>query len=155
MASGACRVADLLDAGVNVALGTDGAAGNNRLDLWSELQLAALLGKHVAGDATAVSARQALQLATINGARALGLADEVGSIETGKLADLICVDLAPISQRPVLDPISQLVYSVTREQVSDVWINGEHIVADRNLLSLSATDAIEAAESWASKLGEL
>ena len=152
LASGACRVADLIAAGVNVALGTDGAASNNRLDLWSELELCALLGKLVAGDATAVPARAALEMATINGARALGLGDETGSLEVGKAADLVCVDLSDAGQRPVLDPISQLAYSVARDQVSDVWVAGEHLVADKQLLRMDVAEVAATADRWGAKL---
>jgi 5-methylthioadenosine/S-adenosylhomocysteine deaminase len=152
LASGACRVADLLEAGVNVALGTDGAAGNNRLDLWSEMELAALLAKLVAGDATVVPARTALAMATINGARALGLAEQIGSIATGKLADMICVDLADASQQPVLDPVSQLAYSVGREHVSDVWVAGEHLLADRRLLRMNLEEVVGVAAGWGARL---
>lgn len=153
LASGACPVAELARAGVNVALGTDGAASNNRLDLWSELELAALFGKHVAGDATAVPAAQALRMATINGARALGLDQETGSIEAGKAADIICVAFSPPGQVPVLDPLSQLVYSVTRDRVSDVWIAGEHLVDHGRLTRMNLDDIAAAAEEWAARLG--
>jgi 5-methylthioadenosine/S-adenosylhomocysteine deaminase len=152
LASGACRVADLMRADVNVALGTDGAASNNRLDLWSEMELAALLGKLVAADATAVPAHAALAMATINGARALGLAEHIGSITQGKLADLICIDLSEASQQPILDPISQLAYSVSREQVSDVWVAGEHLLADRRLLRMDLAEIVNMAAGWGAKL---
>ena len=102
LASGLCPVADLLRAGVNVALGTDGAASNNRLDLWAEMQTAALLAKQVAGDAAAVPAASALRMATINGARALGLANEIGSLVAGKAADVVCVKLSGVEHQPLL-----------------------------------------------------
>lgn len=152
LASGGCRVADLLAAGVNVALGTDGAASNNRVDMFSEMQLAALLGKHIAGDASVVSAAEALQLATINGARALGLDAEIGSIDSGKSADLICVNLETLSQQPVLDPVSHLVYTSSRDQVTDVWIAGEEVVGNRRLHRLSADSVTASARAWANKL---
>ena len=154
LASGACRVADLLAAGVNVALGTDGAASNNRLDMFAEMQLAALLGKHVAADASAVSARQALQMATINGARALGLESQLGSIAPGKSADVICVALDTLHQLPVLDPVSHLVYTTSRDQVTDVWISGEHLVRAARL-QRTPIDSIRARTAmWAEKLGQ-
>lgn len=152
LASGACPVADLLAAGVNVALGTDGAASNNRLDLWSEMQMAALLAKHESGNATAVPAGTAVEMATINGARALGLADEIGSIEVGKLADLICIDLGGVGQRPVFDPVSHLVYCVEREQVDDVWIAGEHLVCAHELTRLDRNAIQNVADNWAYRL---
>jgi 5-methylthioadenosine/S-adenosylhomocysteine deaminase len=154
LASGACPVAELLRAGVNVALGTDGAASNNRLDLWAELQTAALLGKHAASDATAVPAAAALAMATINGARALNLGDEIGSLVAGKAADVICVSLSGIEHQPVLDPLSQLVYAASRHDVSDVWVAGEHLVADRALVRLDTASIGAAAERWGRRLLE-
>lgn len=152
LASGACPVAALEKAGVNVALGTDGAASNNRLDIWSELELAALFGKHIAGDATAVSAAAVLQMATINGARALGLEAETGSLAPGKAADLICVELGGPTQTPVLNPISQLAYSVSREQVTDVWVAGEHLVADRELTRLDVAELDSTTRMWTERV---
>jgi 5-methylthioadenosine/S-adenosylhomocysteine deaminase len=154
LASGACPVAALARAGVNVALGTDGAASNNRIDLWAELQTAALLGKLTAGDPTAVPAGEALAMATINGARALNLAGEIGSLVPGKAADLICVDLSGIEHQPVLDPLSHLVYSASRHDVSDVWVAGEHLVANRELLRLDGASIGAAAERWGRRLVE-
>ena len=152
LASGLCPVAELLRAGVNVALGTDGAASNNRLDLWAELEMAALLAKQVAGDAAAVPAAEALRMATINGARALGLGGEIGSLVAGKAADVVCVDLSGVEHHPMLDPVSQLVYAASRHDVTDVWIAGEQLVADRALLRLDAADVCAAAERWARQL---
>jgi len=148
VASGLCPVAALHAAGVNVALGTDGAASNNRLDLWAELQTAALLAKQTAGTATALPAAQALAMATINGARALGLAAEVGSLVTGKAADVICVDLSGVEHLPLLDPVSQLVYAASRQDVSDVWVAGEHLVAEGAALRLDVAAISDAAERW-------
>ena len=155
LASGACPVAALTAAGVNVALGTDGAASNNRLDLLGELQLAALLGKHVARDAAAVPAAAALEMATIDGARALNLADEIGSLAPGKAADMICVRLAGPALRPVLDPLSQLVYAASRDHVTDAWVAGHHLVADGALVRLDAAAAAERADQWGERLKEL
>jgi 5-methylthioadenosine/S-adenosylhomocysteine deaminase len=154
LASGLCPVAALSAAGVNVALGTDGAASNNRLDLWSELQTAALLGKQVAGNAAALPAAQVLAMATINGARALGLAAEVGSLVSGKAADVICVDLSGVEHLPLLDPVSQLVYAASRHDVSDVWVAGEHLIAERVALRLDVADVYAAAERWGRTLRE-
>ena len=152
LASGACPVGALLAAGVNVALGTDGAASNNRLDLWSELQAAALLGKLVAGDATAVPAAKALEMATLGGARALNLADEIGSLVAGKSADFVCVDLDDLALRPQLDPLSHLVYSASRHDVTDVWVAGQHLVADRELTRLDTAALAESAERWGRRI---
>jgi 5-methylthioadenosine/S-adenosylhomocysteine deaminase len=152
LASGACPVAALSRRGVNVALGTDGAASNNRIDLLAEMQTAALLAKHVAGDPAAVPASAALEMATINGARALYLGDEIGSLVAGKAADVICVDLGGLEQQPVLDPLSQLVYSASRHDVTDVWIAGEHLLANRELVRLDAQSIAAAARDWAPRL---
>src|SRR5690606_17791977 len=152
LASGACPVAALLAAGVNVALGTDGAASNNRLDLWSELDAAALLAKWVAGDATAVPAAAALRMATINGARALGLEREIGSLEVGKAADVICVATSDPAMQPTLDPVSQLVYAASREHVSDVWVAGEHLIAEGVHTRLDIAEICARAVEWGRRL---
>ena len=125
LASGIAPIAEYAKQGINIGLGTDGAASNNRLDMLTEMRLAALLAKGVSGDATAVSAHQALEMATINGAKALGLDDKIGSIEVGKLADLTAVKLDDINMQPCFDVISHLVYVAEREQVSHVWVNGD------------------------------
>ena len=152
LASGACPVADLLAAGVNVALGTDGAASNNRLDLWAEMDTAALLGKWVAGDATALPAPELLKMATINGARALGLEDVIGSLEPGKSADLICVRLDATEARPVHDPVSQLVYAAGREHVTDVWVAGQHLLDDGTLTRMDTVAICGRADQWANRM---
>lgn len=152
LASGACPVAKLLEAGVNVALGTDGAASNNRLDLWSELELAALLGKLEAGDARAVPVASAIEMATLNGARALGLADVTGSLVAGKAADLICVDFSGPKLWPVLNPLSQLVYAASRAEVTDVWIAGQHLVSRGALTRLDLEALAESTQSWAQRI---
>lgn len=152
LASGACPVQRLLDAGVNVALGTDGAASNNRLDLLGELQWAALLGKHVAADATAVPAAAALRMATLNGARALNLAERTGSLAAGKAADIVCVALDAPHQQPVYDPLSQLVYSASREQVTDVWVAGAHLVDGGRLTRMDLEELTAASARWARRL---
>lgn len=152
LASGACPVADLSAAGVNVALGTDGAASNNRLDLWAEMDTAALFGKLVADDASALPAPELLKMATINGARALGLEDTMGSIEPGKGADVICVRLDALETRPVHDPVSQLVYAAGREQVTDVWVAGEHLLKDGALTRLETAAIGDSADRWARRM---
>jgi len=152
LASGFCPTARLLEAGINVALGTDGAASNNDLDMFGEMRSAALLGKGVAGDATALSAEDVLAMATINGARAVGLADEIGSLEPGKQADITCVDLNEPATQPVHHPISQLVYSVSRDQVADVWVAGEQLLEDRRLVHNDQAAIIERAAAWQKRL---
>lgn len=152
LASGACPVQSLLDAGVNVALGTDGAASNNRLDLLGEAQWAALLGKHVARDATAVPAAAALKMATINGARALNLAERTGSLAAGKAADIVCIALSAPHQQPVHDPLSQLVYSASREQVTDVWVAGAHLVDGGRLTRMDPDELAATSARWTERL---
>jgi 5-methylthioadenosine/S-adenosylhomocysteine deaminase len=135
LANGVARVPAMLAAGVNVALGTDGAASNNRLDMFDEARFAALLAKNVAGDASTLPAPAALECATINGARALGLEARIGSIETGKEADLVAVELASPEVFPVFDPVSHLLYASGREHVTDVWVAGRHVVQTRQLVT--------------------
>jgi len=125
LASGIAPIAEYNKNGINIGLGTDGAASNNRLDMFTEMRLAALLAKGQSGDATAISAYQALAMATINGARALNLDDKIGSIEVGKLADLTAVRVSAIEMQPCFDPVSHLVYVAGREHVSHVWVNGD------------------------------
>jgi 5-methylthioadenosine/S-adenosylhomocysteine deaminase len=129
LAAGIAPVAQMMRHGVNVALGTDGAASNNRLDVFGEARVAALLAKGVSGDAGVIPAAEALQMATLNGARALGLDGEIGSIEPGKQADLIAVDLGGIAHTPCYDPVSHLIHVIGRDQVSDAWIAGRRVVA--------------------------
>lgn len=148
LASGFCPVARLDAAGVNVALGTDGAASNNDLDLFGEMRLAALLGKSIAGDAAALPAARVLRMATINGARALGLATETGSLEPGKSADVIAVDLGAPETEPVYHPLSTLVYAAGRHQVSDVWVAGRRLLADRQLTTLDIAEIVQRARRW-------
>ncbi|MGH6643937.1 MAG: amidohydrolase family protein, partial [Bradyrhizobium sp.] len=128
-------IAALAAAGVNLGIGTDGAASNNRLDVLAELRLAALLAKGAALDATVLPAAAALEAATLGGARALGLAARIGSIEAGKEADLTAFDLSAPETQPVFDVISQLVYAAGREQVSDVWVAGQPVVRKRQVLA--------------------
>jgi 5-methylthioadenosine/S-adenosylhomocysteine deaminase len=133
LASGFAPVEELGKKGVNIALGTDGAASNNRLDLFQEMRTAALLAKAVAKDAQALPARAALRAATLGGAHALGLGKKTGSIVPGKAADLTAVRMAGPGLEPVYDPVSHLVYAAGREDVSDVWVAGRHLVVDRRL----------------------
>jgi 5-methylthioadenosine/S-adenosylhomocysteine deaminase len=125
LASGIAPISEYAKHGINIGLGTDGAASNNRLDMFAEMRLAALLAKGQSGDATVISAHEALRMATINGAKALNLSDKIGSIEVGKLADLTAVRLSDIETQPCFDPISHLVYVAGREHVSHTWVNGD------------------------------
>ncbi|MCZ7599057.1 MAG: amidohydrolase family protein [Gammaproteobacteria bacterium] len=148
LASGMCPLAALVEAGVNVALGTDGAASNNDLDMFEEMRVAALLAKGVSGSPVAVPARAALEMATINGARALGLDHLVGTIEAGKAADLVAVDLSHPRTTPVHDAVTQLVYSAGADQVSDVWVAGRRLLNERRLTTIDMNATLEAARAW-------
>ena len=152
LASGFCPVQKCLDAGINVALGTDGAASNNDLDMLGEMRTAALLAKGVAQDASAVSAATALSMATINGAKALGIDDITGSLTIGKAADICAIDLSAIETQPLYNAISQLVYSASRHQVSDVWVAGRHCLKNRQLTTLNIQDLQQNIAQWQEKL---
>lgn len=152
LASGFCPAHRLLEAGVNVALGTDGAASNNDLDLFGEMRSAALLAKGVAADPTALPAHVALRMATLNGAQALGIAAETGSIEIGKFADLVAVTLDELETLPCYDPISQLVYATGRDKVTDVWIAGQHLLRARRLTTLDEPALRQRTQNWNRKI---
>ncbi len=152
LASGFCPVHELLKAGVNVALGTDGAASNNNLDMLEEMRMAALLAKGVAHEATALPAHTALAMATRNGAQALGLESKIGSLRVGKQADLIAIDLADLGSEPVYDPISQIVYTATRDQVTDVWVAGRRLLASGRLTTLDENAIRRKAHAWRDKI---
>ncbi len=152
LASGFCPAAKLIDAGINVAIGTDGAASNNDLDMFSEMRTAALLGKGIAGDASAIPAHIALQMATLNGARALGLESETGSLKVGKAADITAVDLGVLEALPIYHPISQLVYATARDQVSDVWVAGKQVVKQGELTTLDTEQIKQRVQEWQQKI---
>jgi len=152
LASGFCPIYKLLRGGVNVALGTDGTASNNDLDMLGEMRTAALLAKAVSKDASSVSAAQALQLATLNGAKALGIDKETGSLEVDKSADVVAIDMADIETQPIYNPLSQLVYAVGRDKVSDVWVAGKHLLKSRTLTSLDIHDIKAKTYLWRDKI---
>ncbi len=152
LASGFCPVARLLEHGINVALGSDGAASNNDLDMLGEMRTAALLAKGVAGNTCAVPAAAALTMATLNGARALGLEREIGSLQAGKSADIVAIDLGGMVSQPLYDPLSQIVYSSQRDQVDNVWVGGRRVVADRVLLTLDTAELADTARSWRDRI---
>jgi 5-methylthioadenosine/S-adenosylhomocysteine deaminase len=152
LASGFCPVAKLVEAGVNVAIGTDGAASNNDLDVMGEMRMTALLAKAVSGNASAIPARTALRMATLNGARALGLDADIGSLEPGKWADITAIRLDGIETQPLFDPISDLVYAASRHQVSDVWVGGRRLLKARQLTTLDLDDISQKARHWREKL---
>ena len=152
LASGFCPTEKLRRAGVNLALGTDGAASNNDLDMVGEMRSAALLGKAVANDASALNAASALRAATLNGAKALGWNDRIGSIEPGKQADLVAVHLDDIETQPLYNVISQLVYAAGRHQVSDVWIAGERKLRNHVLTDLDIAELRTTARRWRDRI---
>jgi 5-methylthioadenosine/S-adenosylhomocysteine deaminase len=152
LASGIAPIADLAARGVNIALGTDGAASNNRLDLFFEMRLASLLAKVSTGDASALPAVDVVRMATIGGAKALGLDERIGSLEVGKDADVIAVDLGDIDDAPVYDAVSHLVHVVSRERVTDVWVAGRHLVRGRRLTSVDEAALAARTQLWQHKL---
>lgn len=154
LASGICPLDALLQAGVNVALGTDGAASNNDLDLLAEAQTAALLAKGISGNAQAVNAFQALEMLTINGAKALGMEKQIGSIEVGKVADLCAIDLSCPETQPVYHVVSQVIYAASRSQVSDVWVAGKRVLDSRQLTTIDLAEVTRKAGQWQSRLSD-
>lgn len=152
LASGFCPVAALLKAGVNIALGTDGAASNNDLDLLGEMRTAALLAKAVAQDAAAFGAPQALHAATLGGARALGLEAEIGSLAPGKRADFIAIDLGQLPTQPLYNVLSQIVYASGREQVTHSFVAGRALMRDRILTSLDEAAILSRAAEWRERI---
>jgi 5-methylthioadenosine/S-adenosylhomocysteine deaminase len=152
LASGLPDVKKWLDAGINLGLGSDGAASNNRLDLFAEMRLAALLAKGVSGDAAAFPAARSLEAATLGGARALGLEAQIGSLEPGKWADMSAVNLGSLNTQPVFDPVSHLVYAAGREQVSQVWVAGELKYANGQLITINQSDLKARLAYWRDKI---
>jgi 5-methylthioadenosine/S-adenosylhomocysteine deaminase len=148
LASGFCPVHKLQSQGINVALGTDGAASNNDLDMIGEMHTAALLGKGVANDAQAVKAFSTIQMATINGAKALGLEDSIGSLRKGKQADIIAIDLGVLESQPMFDPISQIVYTANRNQVTDLWVAGKQLLRSRELQTINESQLKMNLAAW-------
>jgi len=152
LASGIAPVAALLARGVNVALGTDGAASNNRLDMLDEMRVASLLAKVATGDASALPAPRVLRMATLDGAAALGLDARIGSLAAGKEADVVAVRLADVETLPLYDPVSQLVNAAGREHVTDVWVAGERVVAERQLTKIDVDALVGRARMWQARL---
>lgn len=155
LASGAAPLTRFLELGVNTGLGTDGAASNNRLDLFEEMRLAALLAKAQSGRANTVPAEAALRMATIDAARALGLDKRIGSLLPGKEADMIAVALDGVGLAPVYHPVSHLVYAAGRHDVSHVWVEGELLVEEGRLTKLDVTQIVANAHSWQARIAEL
>uniref|UniRef100_UPI00374CBF32 TRZ/ATZ family hydrolase n=1 Tax=Stenotrophomonas sp. TaxID=69392 RepID=UPI00374CBF32 len=152
LASGFCPVCVLQRAGVTLAIGTDGCASNNDLDMFSENRTAAILAKAVADDATALDAATTLRASTLGGARALGFGERIGSIEVGKQADLVCVDLSALETQPLHNVLSQLVYATGRQQVSDVWIAGKPKLVQRELVGMDLPGIIANARQWRERI---
>jgi 5-methylthioadenosine/S-adenosylhomocysteine deaminase len=152
LASGFCPTHDLHQAGVRLALGTDGPASNNDLDMFGEMRTAALLAKAVSGDAAAMPAAQVLRMATIEGARALRLDDRIGSIEAGKRADLVAIDLSALETQPVYDPVSQLVYAAGRHQVREVWLDGRRRLRAGELVDMDVPGILSRAHAWRERI---
>ena len=152
LASGIAPITQLLAQGINIGLGTDGAASNNRLDIFQEMRLAALLAKEQGGRADAIDAHRVLRMATLGGARALGLDADIGSITTGKYADLCAVRLDDIALAPCYHPVSHLTYSLGREHVSDVWVAGRIRVENGQLVENNETGLIKLALLWQNKI---
>ena len=152
LASGFCPVQRLHQAGVNLALGTDGAASNNDLNMFSETRTAALLAKAVAVDAAALPAHDALRMATLNGAKALGMEQLTGSLEPGKAADVVAVALDGIETQPLYHPLSQLVYATGRDKVTDVWVAGRHLLNGRQLTTIDERLVLERTRQWRDRI---
>ncbi|HET8555082.1 MAG TPA: TRZ/ATZ family hydrolase [Rhodanobacteraceae bacterium] len=155
LASGFCRAADIARAGVNLAIGTDGCASNNDLDMFGETRTAALLAKAVAQDAAALDAATALRAATLGGAKALGFDHLVGAIEPGKQADLVLVDMARIETQPLHHVLSQLVYATGRQQVTDAWIAGRARLRDRRLVDMDEAALLANAREWRARIAAI
>jgi 5-methylthioadenosine/S-adenosylhomocysteine deaminase len=148
LASGFCPVQMLLDHHINVALGTDGAASNNDLNMMGEMRIASLVAKGIAKNPEALKAHQTLRMASLNGARALGFERQMGSLIVGKSADMISIDLADLSTQPIYDPISQIVYAAHRRQVSNVWVAGKQLLMNGQLTTIDETAVIKKANEW-------
>jgi 5-methylthioadenosine/S-adenosylhomocysteine deaminase len=153
LASGFCPACALQAAGVNLAIGTDGCASNNDLDMVGETRTAALLAKAVANDAAGFDAHDALRAATLGGARAIGFDHLVGSIEPGKRADLACVDLSALETQPLHNVVSQLIYATGRHQVGDVWIDGVARLRARELVGIDLEGVLANARQWRARIG--
>ncbi len=152
LASGIAPVAKMLKAGINVAIGTDGAASNNDLDMIGEMRTAAFIGKNETQDAAALPAWQLLRMATVNGADALGIADQTGSIEAGKQADLITIDFNRLELQPVYNPVSHIVYSANRYDVSNVWVAGTRLLDNGSFTRYNESELIDSARQWGSRI---
>jgi len=152
LASGIAPIGHYKANGVDVAVGTDSAASNNELDMLAEIRLAALLAKATSEDASCISASEALHMGTLGGAKALGLANSIGSITQGKWADLTCVDLGSLNSQPIYDVASQLVYSASARQVSDVWVAGNHQLDNGELAHINTDELLQRSNEWRDRI---
>ena len=152
LANGICPIVELRDAGVNISIGTDGAASNNNLDLLAEAETASFLAKGTCGDATVVDAFSAIEMLTINGAKALQMESSLGSITAGKYADLAALDLKAPETQPLYNVVSQLIYSASSRQFTDVWVGGERVLKGGELTTIDLDDVMQSADSWRLRL---
>jgi len=152
LASGFCPVNELLQQNINVALGTDGAASNNDLDMLGEMRTAALLAKGTSGMSSVLPAHQALEMATINGAKALGIDHITGSLKKGKAADVIAIDLDTIESQPLYDPVSHIVYAANRNQITDVWVAGKQLLKNMELTTIEEKSVLNKSREWQEKI---
>jgi 5-methylthioadenosine/S-adenosylhomocysteine deaminase len=154
LASGFCPTHKLLINNARVIIGTDSCASNDDLDMFSEIRSAALIAKGASGETTAFSAKQAIRAGTIDAAKALGLDDEIGSLEQGKSADIIAINCERVEGHPLYDIYSHLVYSTNRSRVSDVFVSGRQLLRDRTLTTVSEDEIIAKTEQWAKKISQ-
>ncbi len=154
LASGICPISKLLRNNVNVALGTDSAASNNSLNMLEEMRIASLLAKGSSLDATVASVQEVLRMATINGAKCLGLESSIGSLEVGKNADVAAINLDSLSSVPIYDPVAQIVHSATRNQISDVWIGGNRVLDNHALTSIDESECIAMANQFGAEISK-
>ncbi len=152
LASGFCPVGRLQKNNINVCIGTDGAASNNDLDMLGEMHTSALLAKGVANDCTCSDAHTTLKMATLNGAKALGLSESIGSLKKGKQADIVAIDLNQIETIPLYEPLSQIIYAADRRQISDVWIAGKRLLENKKLTTLKYEQLVEKSILWEKKI---
>ena len=152
LASGICPVAKLKSLGINVALGTDSVASNNDLDMISEMRSAAFVSKLSTANPESLTAFESIELATQNGAKALGMEHTIGSLEKGKAADFITINLNEVESLPIYNPVSQVVYSSSRSQVTDVWVAGKQLMKNRVLTTLDECELKEKARLWGEKI---
>lgn len=152
LSSGSCPAAELIANQINLALGTDGAASNNDLDMMGEMRTASLFAKIASGSAESLDAYTTLRIATTNGAKAIGMNSEIGSIEIGKSADLVAIDLSHPATQPCYNPVSQIVYSASRDQVTDVWVAGNRVLKQGCLTTIDEQQILTLAQNWCSKI---